>query len=183
MNYKIEDVRELARGRWQSIISSVCGISQHYFSKKPGPCPLCNDGDDRFVFDDKDGNGTWYCRKAHGHGDGFEMVKSMLSCSLDQAIRLVATHIGSAPIVPYSKTKSRWKYAGPLSEPQITELESGKVVVWNPKKESDDQYNGSTMRPALVSIYKDVEHKPIGAVIRIEIDGKKITPTVCSDIS
>lgn len=178
--FSIDEVRERARGHWQGILPAVCGLQPLYMTAKPGPCPLCNDGYDRFVFDDKGGNGTWYCRKVHGHGDGFEMVKSMLSCSLDQAIRLVATHIGSAPIVPYSKPKSRWKYAGPLSEQQITELESGKVVVWNPKKESDEQYNGSTMRPALVSIYKDIEHKPIGAVIRIEIDGKKITPTVCS---
>lgn len=180
--YDIENVREMARGRWQAIIPSISGVLPSYLTKKPGPCPLCGDGEDRFIFDDRDGNGTWYCRKLHGHGDGFEMVKHALSCTLDHAIRLVADHIGGSPIVPYNKPKaaSKWKYAGPLSREQIAELESGRVLVWNPKKEDDKKYGGSTLRPSLVSIYRDIEKQAVGAVVRIEIDGKKITPTICS---
>ena len=180
MDYKIEDIRPRARGRWASILTSVAGISSDYLDKRPKACPICGAGDDRFTFDDKGGDGTWICRKVHGAGDGFELVSKALQIDLNSAVRLVASHLGDSKPIPYTKTESRWTYAGPLTPSQIAEMNSGAVVVWNPKKELEHEYNGSKLRPVLVSIYRSFERVAVGAVLRIEINGKKITPSVCN---
>lgn len=178
--YKLENVKHRARGRWESILPAVAGVSKDYLDNRPKACPICGAGDDRFVFDNKNGDGTWICRKAHGSGDGFEMVAKMLNIDLNSAVRLVADHLGDCKPIQYAKLEPRWKYAGPLTTEQIDEMNSGAVVVWNPKKELEPEYNGSRLRPVLVSIYRTLEREPVGAVLRIEINGKKITPSVCN---
>lgn len=54
----IDAVREVARGRWDSILHAA-GIADTYLTKKHGPCPVCQAGKDRFRFSDKDERGTW----------------------------------------------------------------------------------------------------------------------------
>ena len=50
------DVREVAQGRWRSILT-VLGIDERALSGKHGPCPMCG-GKDRFRFDDREGRGA-----------------------------------------------------------------------------------------------------------------------------
>ena len=52
---------------------------------KGGPCPACG-GDDRFTFDDREGRGTFICRKCpdetdayYKAGDGLELVRRVAS--------------------------------------------------------------------------------------------------------
>lgn len=61
--------RDLAKGKWASILTSF-GMANRYFNGKHQDCPLCKDGKDCFRFDDKDGNGSYFCAKC-GSGDGF----------------------------------------------------------------------------------------------------------------
>src|SRR5690348_13963485 len=50
-----------ARGRWREILPCL-GVETRYLTNKHGPCPLCG-GKDRFRFDDKNGDGTYYCNQ------------------------------------------------------------------------------------------------------------------------
>jgi len=61
------DVRQIAQGRWKSILTAL-GADEKTLSGKHTACPLCG-GKDRFRFDDKEGRGTYFCSGC-GAGDG-----------------------------------------------------------------------------------------------------------------
>jgi putative DNA primase/helicase len=63
---------ERARGRWQEILP-LLGIETKFLVNRHGPCPLCG-GRDRFRFDDKNGEGTYYCNQC-GAGAGLMLVR------------------------------------------------------------------------------------------------------------
>lgn len=64
-----KQVYDKARGHWPRILTGA-GVPDHYLRlKKAGPCPLCNDGDDRYTFDDRKGDGDYFCRVC-GPGKG-----------------------------------------------------------------------------------------------------------------
>lgn len=70
--------KELARGRWKEIIQSLTGISSKQLTNKHQPCPFCG-GTDRYRFDDKYGDGNWFCNQActgrqSNNGFGFLMA-------------------------------------------------------------------------------------------------------------
>jgi putative DNA primase/helicase len=72
--------KEIAPGRWQDILCAA-GIERELLTnylvhKKEGPCPCCG-GKSRFIFDDKDGKGTFYCRYC-GAGNGFKLMQMFL---------------------------------------------------------------------------------------------------------
>lgn len=108
-----ESIHDRACGRWPSILRAI-GIDSRYLSKKPGPCPICGDGTDRWVFDDKDGRGTWICRKCPSHksdlvasGNGVDLVMRFKNVDFKTAATLIEEHIGSAPVrAPIKATKS-----------------------------------------------------------------------------
>jgi putative DNA primase/helicase len=64
-------VREVAKGKWQGILTAL-GFDNDIMNGKHQPCPSCG-GVDRFRWDDKDGNGTFYCSQC-GAGDGVTLV-------------------------------------------------------------------------------------------------------------
>lgn len=87
---KIEDIKQVACGRWQDVFSS-CGIEFRH-NKKHGPCPICG-GKDRFRVDDKNGDGTWYCNHC-GAGDGLKLVTLWMNNDIKQAIGYCANYFG-----------------------------------------------------------------------------------------
>lgn len=67
-------VTDLAKDRWPDILERS-GVSADYLRQgKPGPCPLCG-GHDRYTFDDKYGDGDYYCRGC-GPGKGLKLLMS-----------------------------------------------------------------------------------------------------------
>ena len=72
------DVRQIAQGRWKSILT-VLGMDERALSGKHGPCPMCG-GRDRFRFDDKDGRGTYFCSGC-GAGDGVQLAMGITGLS------------------------------------------------------------------------------------------------------
>jgi len=65
---------ELARGKWPSILMAL-GVAEVYLQNRHGPCPFCG-GKDRYRFDDKDGNGGYYCNGC-GAGSGFDLLMKL----------------------------------------------------------------------------------------------------------
>jgi len=89
-----ETVRRAAHRKWADILAS-CGIERAYLTGKEGPCPICRDGKDRFVFDDKDGRGSYICRQC-GAGDGFKLLQAVLGIGFSEALGMVAERAGEA---------------------------------------------------------------------------------------
>lgn len=65
-------LRERCVGRWRSMLPAL-GVPAANLTGKHGPCPICNEGKDRFRFDDKEGSGSFYCTRC-GSGDGIALV-------------------------------------------------------------------------------------------------------------
>lgn len=91
-------IKAEARGQWHSIIPAITGIDSKYLTSTHKDCPIngCG-GKDRFKFDDKDGNGTWYCNTGHSGrnaGDGFNFLEYHLNVSSSEALHLVAEYLG-----------------------------------------------------------------------------------------
>lgn len=95
---KRSPLKERCVGRWKSILPMI-GISTSYLRDVHGPCPMCG-GKDRWRFDDKGGNGTWYCSHC-GAGDGTELVKLFLKVEFKEAAVEIEKHLpDSAVVVP-----------------------------------------------------------------------------------
>lgn len=100
-------VLELARGRWVEILSTVGGVPVSYLDNNHKPCPSCRDGDDRFRFDDLDGNGTWFCSHCGGRdgsgggGNGMSLLMRVKGWEFKQAACAVEDYLGiQRPINP-----------------------------------------------------------------------------------
>ncbi len=59
-------------GKWRGILSEL-GLDQKYLANKHGPCPICNDGVDRYRWDNKDGSGSYFCSQC-GPGYGIQLL-------------------------------------------------------------------------------------------------------------
>jgi len=86
------DVRDLAQGRWRSILT-VLGIDERALSGKHGPCPMCG-GKDRFRFDDREGRGTYFCSGC-GAGDGVQLAMGITGQSFRDVAREVERIAGT----------------------------------------------------------------------------------------
>lgn len=71
-NYNVNFIREKAYGLWPFILESLA-VPLVYLRNKHGSCPICQEGKDRYRFDDK-GKGLYYCNKC-GSGDGFKLLQ------------------------------------------------------------------------------------------------------------
>lgn len=63
--------RDNARGRWHGILKDY-GVQDLHLTGKHTPCPLCG-GKDRFRFDNRNGDGTYFCSNC-GSGDGLRLL-------------------------------------------------------------------------------------------------------------
>jgi len=104
-------VRRAAQGRWQSILPSL-SIDVPNNPRKHAPCPTCG-GKDRFRFDDRDGNGGWYCNQCDPHaGDGFALVMKAQRLPFREALSIVAGILGLDPT-------SQTRIQRPLPSPPV----------------------------------------------------------------
>ena len=115
-------VVDLAQGRWVEILSTVGGVPVSYLDNKHKPCPSCQDGDDRFRFDDIDGNGTWFCSHCGGKdgfgggGTGMSLLMRVRNWDFKEAARAVEDYLGvSRP------TRSKTVTPKPIKPPAGTQ--------------------------------------------------------------
>lgn len=69
-----------------------------------GPCPYCA-GEDRFRFDNKGGEGTYYCSGC-GAGDGWSLLQKVLGCDFKEACNQVAPFVGTVTPVAFTNEPS-----------------------------------------------------------------------------
>jgi putative DNA primase/helicase len=95
-----DNINDLAQGRWVEILSTLGGIPVSCLDNRHKPCPSCRDGDDRFRFDDIDGNGTWFCSHcggkdgAGGGGTGMSLLMRVKGWKFKESARAIEDHLG-----------------------------------------------------------------------------------------
>lgn len=87
-------VKTAARGRWPEILPAL-NVPRDALRAKHGPCPGCG-GKDRYRFDDRGGDGTWYCSGGGEprHGDGFDLLGHVHGWAPAEALEAVGRHLG-----------------------------------------------------------------------------------------
>jgi len=85
---------ELARGKWRGILTAY-GLEK-FLSGQQCPCPICG-GKDRFRFDDKDGNGMYFCNQC-GAGNGFHLLMKTGGFSFRAACQAVERVVGKLQV-------------------------------------------------------------------------------------
>lgn len=190
MSYSIDDINVMANGLWHDIIPSVTGCDPHTLTKKGSPCPSCG-GEDRFIFDDLEGRGTWICRVCGGKmgsggaGDGISLVMRINGWTFPQACNVIGEWLNApdkdfagipryrVPREKKPKPEEDWEPLEEQPEEELHLLMGPKVKLWNPNKQKQ-----STVAPTHIAIIRDHEKKLRGAVVRFEINGKKIPAQV-----
>lgn len=71
---------------WRDALSKA-GIDESHLRNKHGPCPICG-GKDRFRFDNKRGQGNWFCNQC-GAGNGFTLLMKAQRLTFVEACKLV----------------------------------------------------------------------------------------------
>ena len=80
---------------WKDLLSRECGLSQSQLSNKHQPCPICG-GEDRYRFDDSNGDGNWYCNQGHNgktSGDGFAFLQLNKGIDFKEALAIVKKYL------------------------------------------------------------------------------------------
>jgi putative DNA primase/helicase len=90
-------IKDLAVGRWRSILP-VFGVPAKFLDGKHQACPLCG-GKDRARFDDKGGNGTYFCGQC-GPGDGVALVMKLNGWTFIEAVRKISAELPTATVAP-----------------------------------------------------------------------------------
>lgn len=88
--FQLDDVKAKAQGLWMDTIFPRFNIEVRF--KKKTPCPACG-GRDRFWYDDKNGNGDYFCQQCSA-GDGFSLIQKVTGLSFPESIAEVAAIVG-----------------------------------------------------------------------------------------
>ena len=99
------DTKAAARGKWLGVLTHY-GLSDKQLSGRHTACPICG-GKDRFRFDDKEGNGTFYCNHC-GAGNGFDLVMRIRHIDFKGALKEVAPLVGQIQITPTKPVKTEY---------------------------------------------------------------------------
>ena len=108
-------VSDLTRGRWPNLLTELAGLTADQLTDKHQPCPLCG-GKDRYRFDDRHGDGSWYCNKCGGKdqtgggGSGMDMLMRRMGWSYVDACKRIEQHLAVIPEPPVAGAEHVWHY-------------------------------------------------------------------------
>ena len=88
---------DAARGKWPGILKAF-KIDASYLVNKHGPCPICG-GEDRWRFDDKGGDGTFFCNQC-GSGNGFKLLELFTGKEFKELAREIDGMVGNIEAEP-----------------------------------------------------------------------------------
>ena len=156
------NINDAAKGHWPAILGTLAHLTDKQLSDKHGPCPLCG-GNDRYRFDDKDGNGSWYCNKCGGKthsggaGSGMDMLMRRQNWDFKRAASEVERFLGiekSRPEPPVKNAEMHWLYADDFVVARLKARNGGKTFrqYW---------FDGTTWQAKLPDKYKQANSKPL----------------------
>lgn len=92
--YSLNEVKDLANGRWREILPSLGVPIEILNSQKHFPCPACG-GKDRFRFTDNKGRGWFICNHCTPDGgSGLDLLMLVHGYGFSQAVTDVAGFLG-----------------------------------------------------------------------------------------
>ncbi len=86
--------KDAARGKWRGILLEL-GVPESALTGRHGPCPICG-GKDRFRWDNKEGNGTYFCSQC-GPGDGIDLAMKITGRPFKEVAARVDAMLGFVP--------------------------------------------------------------------------------------
>lgn len=92
----MQALRDRARGRWPDILA-LLGVPPDKLQNRHMPCPICG-GRDRYRFDNKNGDGTFYCSGC-GAGDGFQLLQKLHGWDFAAVAKQIEGVIGEAQVI------------------------------------------------------------------------------------
>lgn len=111
-------VKREVRGHWRTILTSL-GILPEHLTGRHGACPV-DGGKDGFRFDDKNGDGTYFCNRANRAGDGFDLLMHVYGWSFSESLQAVTMRgdnpatvqraVCSSNTTSYVPDQKVWKY-------------------------------------------------------------------------
>ena len=167
-----------ANGRWVEILAKLDIHPPSFDPAAHTACPACG-GDDRFRFDDKDGDGTFICSQGGAGnlaGDGFRLIQHVRNCEPSESLRLVREALGlpvedleadlkrlaSLSLIDYERCRAeeakrlnvRTSVLDKLIKPyQVDEEEEGREPSLFPNIEPwDDEVDGVALMDEIASI-------------------------------
>ncbi len=155
------------------------GVPEEALTGKHGPCPLCG-GKDRFRFDDKLGNGTWFCNCCKA-GDGMQLVMKFRALDFGEAARLVEQFVSGAALVDAGPKASDEKQKAALNglwrsstvvakgdpaDLYLTRRGLGRasyprVLRFAPRVYYRDEDEPRSVHPAMLAMLQDVDGKAV----------------------
>ena len=96
---------ESYRGKWYDILVAL-GVSSDSLDGRHHPCPVCG-GIDRFRFDDKNGEGTWFCNQhmPKRAGYGLRLVSEIFKTDVAGAFRMINNVVDKCGTNNYTVSK------------------------------------------------------------------------------
>ena len=93
--FDVDELKRMADGRWDHILSATCGIDRELLDGKKHPCPKCG-GTDRFRWDR--GKEFAICNQCFKkeNGDGLAAMMWLLDCDFKTALCTAADYVGLA---------------------------------------------------------------------------------------
>jgi putative DNA primase/helicase len=161
-----------AHGRWREILPAL-GIPAGVLNGKHQPCPLCG-GTDRFRFDDKQGDGDFFCSQC-GSGKGFKFLQSFHGWDFKRAANEVDKIIGNLPAAAAKVVKLKagtssaelnrmWLAASTLTDgdPVDLYLKARGITIGSAALRSTHlpHFPTATAHPAMIARMCDVDGKP-----------------------
>lgn len=177
---------DAARGKWAGILSAF-GVDQSLLTGKHGPCPICGTGKDRFRFDDKDGNGTWFCNQC-GAGNGIQLLMAWKGWDFKDAAREVDAIVRnvqeskqqrrSDPLIRLRKIAHGIESMDGINPVRLYLQRRGlsptQEIKYHPRMDHWDESGRVHVCPAMVAMFQSVEGKPLSYhVTALTPDGKK----------
>jgi len=170
-----EKTTNAARGKWKGILLQL-GVPAISLTGKHGPCPLCQDGTDRFRFDNKDQRGTYICNTC-GAGDGMKLATSytgksftVLAPQIDEMLGNVKPDAPGRPAMSDDDrakalravwTATRPIAPGDLAHSYLSSRAVGELIYPKALRFGAALTDGDGgVRPALVAIVADYDGKP-----------------------
>ena len=136
---------EAAQGRWPELLASLAGLTAEQLTDAHQPCPACG-GTDRYRFDDRSGDGSWFCNqcggkdRAGGGGNGLDLLMRVTGLSFQDACRRIEQHLQLPSAGPQKKPGK------PYRQPQLPPadappplLDRGAVAQWCYRDANGDQ--------------------------------------------
>lgn len=165
---------DAARDKWADILVFL-GLEREFLRNRHGPCPLCG-GRDRFRFDNKRGDGTWFCNQC-GSGAGIDLVMHLKGFDFKTAAAEVDRIVGNVelksepekpkadPIIRLRKISNGFADMGSINPVRRYLHRRGltptHAIKYHPGLEHYDSTQGKLILPAMACVFTSVDGRPL----------------------